>query len=115
MTSLFNIAPVRKSIMWMLSRNVRAVTREPTVSKDTVRKEKANDTFCQTLNTEHANKGSQFFRDSDGFIYMRRKSGDPLMVVPKSLVSDVISLQHSSVYAAHPGRKRTLDLISLRI
>jgi hypothetical protein len=34
--------------------------------------------------------------------------------VPRSLVSDVVSLHHSSVYAAHPGRKRTLDLISLR-
>jgi hypothetical protein len=36
------------------------------------------------------------------------------MVVPQNLVSDVISLHHSFVYAAHPGRKRTLDIISLR-
>jgi hypothetical protein len=97
-----------------LSRHVRVVTTEPTVSKDTVRKEQATDSFCQTLNAEHANKGSELFRDSDGVIYKKRKSGDPLMVVHKSLVGNVISLHHSSVYAAHPGRKRTLDLISLR-
>jgi hypothetical protein len=35
------------------------------------------------------------------------------MAVPKSLISEVVSLCHS-IYAAHPGRKHTLDIVGLR-
>jgi hypothetical protein len=42
-----------------LSRHVRAVATEPTVSKDKVRKEQATDSFCQKLDAEHANKRSE--------------------------------------------------------
>jgi hypothetical protein len=33
--------------------------------------------------------------------------------VPKSLVEDIIKANHDPVYVAHPGTKRTVDLISL--
>jgi hypothetical protein len=94
-----------------LSRHVRAVTIEPTILKDTVSNEQVTDAFCKSLNTESTNKRSEFFRDLDGFIYKRHKNGEPLMVVPKSHVSEVTLLCHNSIYAAHPGRKRTLDIV----
>jgi hypothetical protein len=57
---------------------------------------------------------SEYFRDEDGDIYRRGKNGEPLLVVPASLVSEILALNHDSNYAAHPGRKRMLDLMGLR-
>jgi hypothetical protein len=36
-----------------------------------------------------------------------------LLVVPKGLEMEVISLNHEPIYASHPGKKRTLDLLRL--
>jgi hypothetical protein len=36
------------------------------------------------------------------------------LVVPQSLIREVIALNHDSIYASHPGWKRTLDIVSLR-
>jgi hypothetical protein len=35
-------------------------------------------------------------------------------VVPKSLVRDVIAMNHDPIFAAHPGRKRTLEILCMR-
>jgi hypothetical protein len=34
-------------------------------------------------------------------------------LVPKKLVKEVIALNHDSIYAAHPGRKRTLEILCI--
>jgi len=36
------------------------------------------------------------------------------MIVPATLVHEVIRLNHDPVYVAHPGTKRTHDLIALQ-
>ena len=51
--------------------------------------------------------------DDDGVLYKRRSNFKHQLVVPKSLVEDTIKENHDSVYVAHPGTKRTVDLISL--
>jgi hypothetical protein len=61
-----------------------------------------------------AKSRSEFFKDEDGVIYRRRKQGTPLLVVPQSLVREILSLNHNSVYASHPGKHRMLDILNAR-
>jgi hypothetical protein len=35
------------------------------------------------------------------------------IVVPKTMVQDIIKMNHDPVYVAHPGMKRSFELISL--
>ena len=60
----------------------------------------------------HSSK-SEYFLDDDGVLYKRRSDHKRQLVVPKSLVEDIIKANHDPVYVAHPGTKRTVDLISL--
>jgi hypothetical protein len=46
-------------------------------------------------------------------MYRRQTDKKHQLVVPKSLVNDIIKVNHDPVYVAHPGVKRTYDLISL--
>jgi transposase InsO family protein len=57
---------------------------------------------------------SEYFADYDGLIFRRRKNGEHQLIVPASLVKQVIALNHSPVTVAHPGRSRTLDILCLR-
>jgi hypothetical protein len=62
-----------------------------------------------------ARKGKyEYFRDKDGVIYRRGKNGEHILVVPASMVSKILALNHESIYTPHPGRKRLLDRIGLR-
>ena len=47
-------------------------------------------------------------------MYRRRSCDIHQVVVPRSLVYDVIQENHNPIYVAHPGVKRTQDLISLK-
>jgi hypothetical protein len=49
-----------------------------------------------------------------GFLYRRLKGKQPKLVVPQSLIQDVIAENHDPIFVAHPGSKRTFELISLR-
>jgi len=51
--------------------------------------------------------------DDDGVLYKRRFDHKHELVVPKSLVEDIIKANPDPVYVAHTGTKRTIDLISL--
>jgi len=55
-----------------------------------------------------------FFLDDDGVFYRRRTKGENQMIVPATLVHEVIRLNHDPVFVAHPGTKRTHDLIALQ-
>jgi hypothetical protein len=46
-------------------------------------------------------------------MYKRQWHGEPLLVVPKSLEKEVVALNHEPIYASHPVKKRTLDLLRL--
>jgi hypothetical protein len=41
-------------------------------------------------------------------------NGEPQLVVPKNLIRDVIALNHDPIFAAHPGRNRTLEILCIR-
>jgi len=47
-------------------------------------------------------------------LYRRAKGKQPKLVVPQSLIGDVIAENHNPVFVGHPGNKRTLELISLK-
>jgi len=53
------------------------------------------------------------FLDEDGVLYKRRSGHKHQLVVPKSLVEDIIKTSLEPIYVAHPGTKRTVDLICL--
>ena len=45
---------------------------------------------------------------------MREKGKTPKLVVPQSLIQDLIFENHKPIFVAHPGNKRTFELISLK-
>jgi hypothetical protein len=98
-----------------LSRHICALASNPGVSKDKVGREQAKDAFCQAVKIGDSKGTSEFFKDEDGVIYKRCKKGEPLLVVPESMVSEILSLNHDSIYAAHPGRHRMLDVLKLKL
>ena len=52
--------------------------------------------------------------DMDGALYRREKGKPPKLVVPQSLIQDVIAENHNPIFVAHPGSKRTFELTSLK-
>ena len=46
-------------------------------------------------------------------MYRRQPKNRYQLVAPRVLVQDIIKMNHDPVYVAHPGMKRTYDLISL--
>jgi hypothetical protein len=60
------------------------------------------------------NSRCEFFLDADGILYKRKSNGKHQLVVLQNLMQDVMRLNHDTVYAAHPGIKRTYSLIAMR-
>jgi len=52
--------------------------------------------------------------DNDGILHKRRFKGNRQLVEPQILIWEVIKETHDPVFVAHPGVKRTEDLILLR-
>jgi transposase InsO family protein len=59
------------------------------------------------------NSKNEFFYYAVGLIYRRRADGKHQLLVPRTLVNEVIKQNHVPSYAAHPGVKRTYELIAL--
>jgi transposase InsO family protein len=97
-----------------LSRHVQTVTTERSLTKDQVRAEQKVDKYCNTLEVGKQKGRSEYFYDEEGVIYRRRMNGEHQLVVPKNLIRDVIALNHDPIFAAHPGRKRTLEILCIR-
>jgi transposase InsO family protein len=96
-----------------LSRHVGAVLPEGSLSKESVKHEQEQDEFCMRQNPGALSRNREFFRDDDGVMYRRRPQGKHQVVVPRSMVQRVLNQNHDQKYVAHPGVKRTHDLISL--
>jgi len=97
-----------------LSRHVGTVVQGGTLEEEDVLREQAKDTFCLKQSPGTYASRKEFFRDDDGVLYRRRSKGEPQMIVSATLVHEVIMLNHDPVYVAHPGTKRTHDLIALQ-
>jgi len=96
-----------------LSRHVRAVLNDKNLRREVVRDEQAKDKFCQSLNQGTYQSKREFFVDQEGLIYRRRSQNRHQLVVSKSLIQDLIRAKHDPSYIAHPGIKRTHNVIAL--
>jgi len=93
-----------------LSRHVGAVVQGGTLEKEDVLREQAKDTFCLKRSPGTYASRKEYFRDNEGVLYRRRPKAEPHMILPATLVHEVIMLNHDPVYVAHPGTKWTHDL-----
>ena len=96
-----------------LSRCVGTIAQGGTLDKEEVLREQAKDEFCLKQAPGTYGSRKEFFLDEDGVLYRRRSKGEQQLIVPATLVPEVIRQNHDPVYAAHPGTKRTHDLIAL--
>jgi len=95
-----------------LSRHVGAILQEGILDRKDIVQEQAKDAFC-TKQSPGTYKIKDFL-DHDGILYKRRSNGNHQLVVFQSLIWKVIKENHNPVFVAHPGVKRTQDLILLR-
>jgi hypothetical protein len=90
------------------------VQDSPTLSRQSITKEQELDPFCRKQKHIGFSSKSEFFSDSDGVVKRRQRGKETQVVVPATLVREVIALHHDSTFAAHPGRKKTFQLIELK-
>jgi hypothetical protein len=84
------------------------------LNPEEIAREQAKDPFSQRLNPgTYADKG-EFFIDDQGLIYRRKPNDQSQLLVPNALVNEVIRENHSPVFVAHPGVRRTRDFIALK-
>ena len=92
-----------------LSRHVNTVVI-PYLSRQEILTEQQKDKFCierKTLQNAH------FKCDSDGLLYYTEE-GISRLVIPKSMVQNVISYHHDILFSGHQGIKRTISLLKDR-
>jgi hypothetical protein len=83
------------------------------LTKQEVLSEQTHDPCCVTQKRNRFSNKSEFFLDRHGAMYRRQAGRNHQLVVTQSLIGKVIAMNHDPQFAAHPGRKRTYDLISL--
>jgi hypothetical protein len=83
------------------------------LDKENVLLEQKVDAFCCKQNPGTYNDKSEFFLDEEDVMYICQSSGKHQFVVPQTLVRDVIRQNHDPKFVAHPGVKRTHNLIAL--
>jgi hypothetical protein len=97
----------------VLSRHVSTVMDQEILRKERIFWDQQKDPFCRSQNSGAYSSKSEFFRDKYGVMYRRQANDKPQLVVSKVSVDTVIKLNHDPVYIAHPGMKRTFELIAL--
>ena len=97
-----------------LSRHVGLVEDTQLMSKELMLREQKKDLFCKQQIQDRLNTTGEYFLEMDGVLYRRMKGKQPKLVVPQSLVQDVIAENHNPIFVAHPGNKKTFELIFLR-
>jgi hypothetical protein len=97
-----------------LSRHVGLVEETHLMSKKVMMKEQKRDLFCKKQVQNRLTANSEYFLDMDRVLYRRVKGKQPKLVVPQTLIHEVIAENHNPIFVAHPGSKRTLELISLK-
>jgi hypothetical protein len=80
-----------------LSRAVQSVKSQLTLSREDVKIEQSRDKFCTSLTVGKEKGNTEYFADQDGLIYRRTKTGEHQLIVPASMVQEVISLYHDPI------------------
>jgi hypothetical protein len=70
--------------------HVSAITRETPLDRQNVCLEQAKDAFSSKETPGAYRSKHEYFWDSDGVMYKRRSNGNHQVVLPKTLVPDVI-------------------------
>jgi hypothetical protein len=81
------------------------------LSRDDFKAKQSQDKYCTALKVGKEKGTSEYFADQDGLIYRRRMNREHHLVVPTGMAREVISLHHSPVFIAHPGKTQTLELL----
>jgi hypothetical protein len=77
-----------------------------------VKVEQGTDKFCNSVEGKFMGKSGYFY--DQRVIYRRRMNGEHQLLVHKTLAKEVIALNHDSIYAARPGRRRTMKILCIR-
>jgi len=88
-----------------LGRHVGIVPQTGGLRRVDVFREQGSDKFCQGKH--------KFFLDDEGLIYRRGLDDKHQLIVPSTLVADVIRQNHDPFYIAHLGNKRNCELLAL--
>ena len=86
---------------------------ESSLDKELILQEQQKDEFCTKRSPGTYASKREFFIDDDGVMYRPQRHDRHQIIVPRSLIHDVIKANHDPKYVAHPGIKRTHDLIFL--
>ena len=77
------------------------------MSKELVLRERKKDLFCKQQIQNRLNTNGEYFLDMDGVLYRRIKGKQPKLVVPHSLMQDVIAENHDPIFVP-PGEQKDL-------
>ena len=77
-------------------------------------REQKKDLFCKQQIQNRLNTNGEYFLDMDGVLYRRMKGKQLKLVVPHSLMQDIIAENHDPIFVDHTGSRRTFELISLK-
>ena len=67
-----------------------------------IREQQRKYSFCEEQVQNGLTSNGEYFLDTDGVLYRKEK-----LVVPQSLIQEVITENHDSIFVAHPGSKST--------
>ena len=82
-----------------LIQHVGTVLHDGNMSPEDYFQEKGKDIYCQSLKLWNYSYGHELFLDEMGLIYRRKPEDKHQLLVPQSLVHDVIKANHDPVYA----------------
>jgi len=96
-----------------LRRHVGTIVQGGTLEKEYVHCEIVKETFCRKQSPGTYSNRKEYFFVHDGFLHQSRSNGRHQLILPATLMHEVISRNHDPVYVAHPVTIRTHDLIAL--
>lgn len=91
-----------------LSRYINTVAI-PFISKQDLIREQQYDTFCTKKRKE-----PDYKIDEQGLLYNIEISSTPRLVIPQSLVRQIIEHHHDTIFSGHQGVKRTVGILKER-
>lgn len=97
-----------------LSRHVGLVEETQLMSKELMNREQPEVSFCKEQVQKCLTANGEYFLYMDGVLYRKVKGKQPKLVVPQSLIQDVIAENQNPIFVVHPGNKRLFELISLK-
>lgn len=97
-----------------LSRHVGLSEETQLIRKDLMIREQRKNSFCEEKVQNRLTTNGVYVLDMDEVLYRKVNGKQPKLVVEQSRIQDVIAENHNPIFVAHPGRRRNLELISLK-